>query len=73
MHTAFYRILRRYVDTGRFVGKDQNVMATTCLETNLCLLVVSGDWFRLQPWLRGEVKDEYTRMDIKNLYREEDS
>ena len=72
-HSAFYRTFRRYVDTGRFVGKDQNVMATTCLETNLCLLVVSGDWFRLQPWLRGEVKDEYTRMDLKNLYREEDS
>ena len=34
----------------RFVGKDQSVMAATCLANpGLCLLVKSnGDWFYLQ-------------------------
>ena len=69
-HSAFYGTFKRYVETGRFVGKDQNVMATTCLETSLCLLVVSGDWFRLQPWLRGEVDDEYKRLDLRNTEKQ---
>jgi len=65
-HAAFYSTVRSYVEAGRFVGKDQSMMATTCLETDLCMLVLSGDWFRLQPWLRGDVQDDYTRLDIGN-------
>ena len=65
-HTAYYRIVRSHVELGRFAGKDQNMMATTCLETDLCLLVLSVDWFRLQPWLKGDVNDKYTRLDINN-------
>lgn len=65
-HAAFYKTIKRYVKEKRFVGKDQNMMAATCLETSLCLLVLSGEWFRLQPWLRGDVNDTYTRLDIRN-------
>jgi hypothetical protein len=32
-------IFYRYKKQGRFLGKDQNVMATTCLETQLCLII----------------------------------
>ena len=49
-HEAYYNIIRRQLSQGRFVGKDQNIMATTCLETNICLLIQGNDfaWFRLQ-------------------------
>ena len=49
-HAAYYKIFKRYLSEGKFVGKDQNIMAATCLETNLCLLVQGNDfsWFRLQ-------------------------
>ena len=63
-HEAYYMTIRNHLAEGRFVGKEQNIMATTCLETTVCLLVTSGDWFRLQPWLRGELDDNYTRMDL---------
>jgi hypothetical protein len=38
----------RYLSEGRFVGKDQSMMATTCLETAVCLLLsgTSTQWFR---------------------------
>ena len=38
-HSAFYRTVSRYRAAGRFLGKDQNLLATTCLETDLCLLL----------------------------------
>ena len=44
-------------------------MATTCLETDLCLLVYSdpGQWFKLQDWLTGNLPDEsYERLDVSN-------
>ena len=41
-HDAYYRTMRSYLEMGRFIGKDQSMMATTCLETDLCLLVVQG-------------------------------
>ena len=43
-----YLYIARYVSEGRFVGKDQSLMAATCLETNLCLLLdgTSNSWFR---------------------------
>eukprot|EP00092_Neocalanus_flemingeri_P004966 GFUD01005341.1.p1 GENE.GFUD01005341.1~~GFUD01005341.1.p1 ORF type:complete len:320 (-),score=104.59 GFUD01005341.1:96-1055(-) len=65
-HTAFYRTMRTYLEKGRFIGKDQNMMATTCLETDLCLLV-QGDlkhWFRLQEWLRGEIEGNLNKLDL---------
>eukprot|EP00090_Calanus_glacialis_P002936 TRINITY_DN12144_c0_g1_i5.p1 TRINITY_DN12144_c0_g1~~TRINITY_DN12144_c0_g1_i5.p1 ORF type:complete len:303 (+),score=59.94 TRINITY_DN12144_c0_g1_i5:45-953(+) len=66
-HTAFYRTMKNYLEEGRFIGKDQNMMATTCLESDMCLLVPGGDpiqWFRMQPWLRGEVDENYTRLNV---------
>ena len=64
-HKAFYQTMRTYLEEGRFIGKDQNIMATTCLESAMCLLVEGqGDWFRMQPWLRGEVGDTFERLDV---------
>jgi hypothetical protein len=64
-HTAYYRTMRNYLEEGRFIGKDQNIMATTCLESDMCLLVQGqGDWFRMQPWFRGEVEDGYARLNV---------
>ena len=73
-HKAFYKTIRSYLDEGKFIGKDQNLMATTCLESDMCLLVhghgdedngIPNPWFMMQPWLRGELSDGYTRMDAK--------
>merc|ERR1711970_1340009 len=53
-HKAFYSTVETYLSEGRFMGKDQDVMATTCLESDLCMLVPGGDpvdFFKLQPWL----------------------
>ena len=38
------------LEMGLFFGKDQDVMAKTCLETNLCLMLETSnmDWFLLQ-------------------------
>ena len=64
-HDAYYRTMRSYLERGRFIGKDQSMMATTCLETDLCLLVEGGKhWFRLQEWFRGERVEKVVRMDI---------
>ena len=38
-HAAYYALVERFKGEGRFLGKDQNIMATTCLETDLCLLL----------------------------------
>ena len=54
-HSAYYAMVEQYRMGGRFLGKDQSVMASTCLQSpGLCLLVRAGDWFALQEWLRGE-------------------
>ena len=66
-HKAFYRTFERYIVKKWFAGKDQNIMATTCLETGLCLLVYSnqGQWFKLQDWLIGKLSNEkYERLNI---------
>ena len=34
-HTAFYKAIQNYLEEGRFMGKDQNMMATTCLENRM--------------------------------------
>ena len=67
-HTAYYNTMINNLKMGKFMGKDQIMMATTCLETDLCLLVQRGlgDWFMLQPWLRGEINDNYTRLNLIN-------
>ena len=68
-HKAFYQTVQNYLEEGRFMGKDQNMMATTCLESDMCLMVSGGDpldWFRMQPWLRGEIDEDYTRLDVIN-------
>ena len=56
-HSAYYTMVEQYLTGGRFLGKDQSVMASTCLQyPRLCLLVQAdeGHWFALQDWLRGE-------------------
>ena len=77
-HEAFYSTFRRYLDTGKFVGKDENMMATTCIETELCLLVepsytpgylwgVWKEFFKLQDWLIGDLPHEnYSRLRVSN-------
>ena len=66
-HKAYYETFARYIAEKSFAGKDQNIMATTCLETDLCLLVYSdpGQWFKLQDWLTGNLPDDnYKRLNI---------
>ena len=66
-HKAYYKIFERYIAEKSFAGKDQNIMATTCLETDLCLLVYSHNrqWFKLQDWLIGNLPNEnYERLNI---------
>ena len=66
-HKAYYNALRSNIDIGRFIGKDQNLMATICLQTDLCLLVEGdGEWFRLQEWFRGDIFLEPKRLNITN-------
>ena len=64
--TARYTtVFRDYVAKGRFVGKDQNQMATVCVTwPDMCRLVVPqagfGDiWFVMLPFLRGEIQLVY--------------
>ena len=53
-HSKYFSVFQDYLQRGSFVGKDQNLMATACLESNLCLLFKSnGDWFQLQKYLTG--------------------
>jgi hypothetical protein len=33
----------RYKKEGRFLGKDQSIMATSCIESNLCLMIPAPD------------------------------
>jgi len=71
-HEAYYRTVREYLQMGRFIGKDQSMMATTCLETDMCLLVKEdkhwwsmledNNWFLMQEWFRGEKKIKPVRL-----------
>ena len=66
-HKAYYARFERFIAEKMFAGKDQNIMATTCLETDLCLLLYTdqGQWFKLQDWLIGNLPDEnYERLNI---------
>ena len=74
-HRAYYQTFRTYHDSQRFVGKDENMMATTCLETDLCLLLEPSyyqgwlgqykEFFKLQDWLIGDLPGEnYVRLHI---------
>ena len=55
----YYSTLERYRNRGLFLGKDQNLMATICVETDMCLLVQSDidHWFKLQDYLIGNLPD----------------
>jgi len=63
-HTSYYSMMESLLRDGRFVGKDQSVMAATCLSNpGLCLLVKSnGDWFYLQEILRGDTPMAYNKL-----------
>ena len=64
--TAFYSTIKNYLQRGMFIGKDQNMMATACLETDLCLLVKGEiwNWFLLQSWFKGEIRRDYNRLNL---------
>jgi len=65
-HTVFYGTMRNYLERKRFIGKDQSMMATACMETDLCLLVQSDPkhWFKLQDWLRGDGELNFSRLNL---------
>ena len=66
-HNAYYSTMRSYLTRNWFAGKDQNMMATCCLETDLCLLLNSdvNNWFKLQDWLIGNLPNEnYQRLSL---------
>ena len=64
-HQAYYRTMQRFLAEGKFVGKDQSLMATVCVETGMCLLVQSdvSRWFKLQKWFRKDIQDKYYRLE----------
>jgi len=59
-HAKFYENIRFYIKTDRFLGKDQNVMASTCIETGMCLLVPTNplNWFGLQDFFIGNIPNQ---------------
>jgi len=65
-HEAYYRTVREYLQMGRFIGKDQSMMATTCLKLDMCLLVQGppDHWFWMQEWFRGETDIMPVRLNI---------
>lgn len=66
-HKAYYETFQRFIAEKMFAGKDQNIMATICLETDLCLFIYTdqGQWFKLQDWLIGNLPNEnYERLNI---------
>ena len=71
-HSAYYRTFQQYVDRGQFVGKDQNLMASVCVETGMCLLVEvknpnsDTEWFKLQEWFRGDLRNYYQKLEKLN-------
>eukprot|EP00088_Acartia_fossae_P010175 TRINITY_DN1503_c0_g1_i1.p1 TRINITY_DN1503_c0_g1~~TRINITY_DN1503_c0_g1_i1.p1 ORF type:complete len:314 (-),score=38.33 TRINITY_DN1503_c0_g1_i1:367-1308(-) len=77
----YYQTFKRYLTEGMFAGKDQSVMATSCVETNLCLLVPAPpvidflwrdtgekDWFHLQSFFRGDVLQLPKRLNVNNIF-----
>ena len=64
-HQAYYNVMKRFLANDKFVGKDQSLMATVCVETGMCLLVQSDidNWFKLQQWFRKDIQDSYYRLD----------
>ena len=73
-HSAYYRTFQQYVDRGQFVGKDQNLMASVCVETGMCLLVEvknpnsDTEWFKLQEWYRGDLPNYYQKLEKLNYW-----
>jgi len=70
---VFYAVLHRYMRSGRFAGKDQSVMATACLESDICLLLDGSPflsftqprWFLLQDYFQGRLyNQEPVRLNI---------
>lgn len=76
----YYDTLERYKKEGRFLGKDQSIMATSCIESNLCLMIpapdildilwrpLDKDWFYLQNFFRGDVQELPKRCNINNIF-----
>ena len=44
-----YCILFRYINEKRFAGKEQNIMATACIENDVCL-ILDGTDYRYNLW-----------------------
>ena len=63
-HSSYYSVMQRMVERERFIGKDQSVMASVCVETEMCLLVKSDreHWFKLQEWFRRDINTNYHRL-----------
>jgi len=75
----FYKTIKRYFSLNRFGGKDQSVMATTCLESDVCLLLDGSPahpwfyneprWFRLQNYYLGDLSQQPSRMNLSAVKR----
>jgi len=75
----FYKTIKRYFSLNRFGGKDQSVMATTCLESDVCLLLDGSPahpwfyneprWFRLQNYYLGDLSQQPSRMNLSAVER----
>ena len=66
-HRKYFSVFQDYLSRKLFVGKDQNLQATSCLETDLCLLMRGGgDWFQLQRYLAGCDNLKYKQLKVKH-------
>ncbi|XP_023338693.1 uncharacterized protein LOC111709295 [Eurytemora carolleeae] len=65
-HKAYYSTLQRYINENRFAGKEQNIMATTCIENDVCLILDGTDyrWFLLHDYYLGLLKIEPVLMNL---------
>ena len=69
-HRVYYSIIDKYRQSGRFLGKDQNVMATACIESEMCLLVQGDEesWFKLQDYLIGNLDPSVTYYRLQQIH-----
>ena len=64
----YYQVFRRYLRQNRFAGKDQSVMATSCIELDICLLLrlisYNDNWFYLQDYYMNHTWRVPSRLNV---------
>ena len=65
-HTNYYKTFQELLSSNQFVGKEQHVMAVTCIQHDTCLVLPGhGKWFLMQEWLLGYLPHvNYARLNV---------